>query len=63
MPLFMARYCGVAWYCTNAACQASCDKGGTTPVTGFHSVIESPDSVRRVAPPTSTMASTKAATA
>ena len=33
-----------------------------TPVTGFHSVIERPDSVRRVAPPTSTMAKTSAAT-
>ena len=32
-------------------------------MTGFHSVIESPDFVSRVAPPTSTIASTKAATA
>ena len=34
-----------------------------TPVTGFHSVIESPDSVSRVAPPTSTIAKISAATA
>ena len=29
--------------------------GGSVPVTGFHSTMDSPDSVRRVAPPTSTM--------
>ncbi len=34
-----------------------------TPVTGSHWVIERPDSVSRVAPPTSTMAKTSAATA
>ena len=33
------------------------------PMTGRHSVIDRPDSVSRVAPPTSTMASTSAATA
>ena len=33
------------------------------PVTGFHSTIESPDSVRRVAPPTSTMIAISAAIA
>src|ERR1700685_2864073 len=32
-------------------------------MTGFHSVIDNPDSVSRVAPPTKTMASTIAATA
>src|SRR5215469_3505534 len=32
-------------------------------MTGFHSVIDRPDSVSRVAPPTSTMANTSAATA
>ena len=31
------------------------------PVTGFHSTIDSPDSVRRVAPPTSTMIAISAA--
>jgi hypothetical protein len=35
--------------------------GGSAPVTGFHSTIESPDSVRRVAPPTSTMIAISAA--
>src|SRR5262245_60379382 len=32
------------------------------PVTGFHSVIESPDSVNRVAPPTSTISAIMVAT-
>ena len=41
---------------------ALADKGGRTPDTGFHSVIDNPDPVRRVAPPTTTMASTRAAT-
>jgi len=31
-------------------------------VTGFHSTIESPDSVSRVAPPTSTISAIRAAT-
>ena len=33
------------------------------PETGFHSVIDRPDSVRRVMPPTTTIAKTSAATA
>ena len=36
--------------------------GGITPVTGFHSVIDRPDSVSRVAPPTTTIRNTSAAT-
>jgi hypothetical protein len=36
---------------------------GFTPVTGFHCVIERPDSVSRVAPPTSTITKIGAATA
>ena len=35
--------------------------GGSVPVTGFHSTIESPDLVSRVAPPTSTMIAISAA--
>ncbi|GAC1573320.1 MAG: hypothetical protein NVS3B27_18980 [Novosphingobium sp.] len=33
------------------------------PLTGFHSVIETPDSVSRVIPPTTTMPTINAATA
>jgi hypothetical protein len=36
--------------------------GGSVPVTGFHSTIDKPDSVSRVAPPTSTMIAIRAAT-
>ena len=36
--------------------------GGRTPVTGFHSTIERPDSVSRVAPPTTTVKTISAAT-
>ena len=41
-------------YFSNSVCQAFCDIGGNAPVIGFHSVIDSPDSVRRVTPPKST---------
>src|SRR5512138_2360214 len=52
MPRLSSRYCGMAWYLANSACHSACESGGKTPVTGFHSTIESPDSVSRVAPPT-----------
>src|SRR6478735_1244867 len=42
----------MAWYLANSACHSAGESGGKTPVTGFHSTIESPDSVSRVAPPT-----------
>ena len=49
-------------YLSNSACQAVSLTGGTTPVTGFHSTIESPDSVSRVAPPTIKVTTISAAT-
>src|SRR5262245_58317034 len=52
MPRLSSRYCGMAWYLANSICHSACESGGRTPVTGFHSTIESPDSVSRVAPPT-----------
>ena len=42
----------MAWYFVNSDCHSLSDSGGNTPVTGFHSTIERPDSVNRVAPPT-----------
>ena len=57
MPLLMNRYCGMCWYFSNAACQAAADSGGRAPVTGRHSVIDRPDPVSRVAPPTITIGS------
>src|SRR6516164_8994933 len=63
MPALRCVYCGIAWYFSNSACQPASESGGMTPVTGRHSTIERPDSVSRVAPPTSTSAMTSAATA
>src|SRR6516162_11354140 len=53
----------MALYFSNSACHANASSGGTTPVTGFHSTIDRPDSVSRVAPPTTTVTNIRAATA
>src|SRR3546814_1688162 len=47
----------------NSASHTASLSGGSTPVTGSHSVIDRPDSVRRVMPPTATTAITSSATA
>ena len=52
MSRFIASYCGEARYFSNSACQAAASSGGSAPVTGRHSVIDRPDSVSRVRPPT-----------
>src|SRR5215467_3412786 len=62
MPRLSHSYCGMVLYFANSACQSASPSGGKTPVTGFHSTIESPDSVSRVAPPTNTIANTSPAT-
>src|SRR5712691_7712266 len=62
MPGLRSRYCGMVWYLANSACHWASSSGGTTPVTGRHSTIDSPDSVSRVAPPTTSVASISAAT-
>mgnify|MGYP007051632478 CR=1 FL=1 len=54
---------GVSLYFANSSNQSSCESGGMTPVIGFHSVMLRPDSVRRVTPPTTTMAKTRVADA
>src|ERR1700722_19759679 len=56
MPAFNSLYCGICWYFANSACQAAADSGGRMPVTGCHSVIDSPDQVSRVMPPITTIA-------
>jgi hypothetical protein len=63
MPRFTSWYCVVAWYRPNAARQPASSSGGITPMIGFHSVIDRPDPVSRVAPPTTTSANTTAAVA
>src|SRR6188472_1102873 len=50
-----ARYSGICWYFANSAAQSAADSGGTMPMTGFHSVIDRPDDVSRVMPPTTTI--------
>src|SRR5690242_9114505 len=52
MPRLSSRYCGIVWYFVNSVCHSASESGGSAPATGFHSTIESPDSVSRVAPPT-----------
>ena len=63
MPRLTWRYCGIWRYFSKASCQAASESGGTMPMMGCHSVMESPDPVRRVAPPILTIANTRAATA
>ena len=63
MPLFSVWYCGICWYLWNASSQALSPSGGSAPMIGCHSVIDSPDPVSRVAPPTTTIASTNPAIA
>ncbi len=63
MSALSSAYCGMSLYFSNSACQAASPRGGSTPITGFHSVMDRPDWVRRVAPPTTTMAKMQAATA
>ena len=60
MPWFTSLYSGVAWYFENATAQSDSDKGGSVPTIGCHSVMDSPECVRRVMPPTTIMANTSA---
>ena len=63
MPLLTWWYCGICRYLANASGQSACDSGGMVPTIGFHSVIDRPEPVSRVAPPTLTIRNTSAATA
>src|SRR4030095_5874465 len=60
MPRLTCRYSGVAWYFSNAACHCVSSRGGSVPTIGCHSVIDRPECVRRVTPPTTTIANTSA---
>src|SRR6476646_6372533 len=62
MSWLSAAYCGICLYFSNAASQSVSLSGGMAPRIGCHSVIERPLSVRRVAPPTTIIAKTRAAT-
>src|SRR5262249_5249145 len=63
MPLLASSYSDEVLYFSNSNTQAPCPTGGRTPVTGRHSTIDSPESVSRVAPPTITMSTSRAAIA
>src|ERR1700726_4858777 len=52
---WMARYSGICRYFANSEAQSPADSGGTMPITGFHSVIDRPERVSRVTPPTTTI--------
>jgi hypothetical protein len=60
IPLFTCRYSGVARYLANAASQPAVVSGGSVPTIGCHSVIDRPECVRRVTPPTTMIANTSA---
>ncbi len=51
---------GVSLYFSNWAAQSASVSGGRVPMKGCHSTIDRPEWVRRVAPPTTTMAKTRA---
>jgi hypothetical protein len=42
-------------YLANSVAQSAAESGGTMPITGCHSVIDKPDRVSRVIPPTTTI--------
>ena len=50
--------CGICLYFSNSAAQVAASIGGIAPVTGFHSVMDSPEPVSRVAPPSAIIATT-----
>jgi hypothetical protein len=52
----------MALYLLKASIQSASFIGGIAPMIGFHSVIDRPEPVRRVTPPTTTMANTSTAT-
>ena len=51
---------GVSLYFSNVPAHWASFRGGSAPTSGCHSTMESPEWVRRVAPPTTTMAKTRA---
>jgi hypothetical protein len=60
MPLLTCWYSGVARYLAKASSHCASVNGGSVPTIGCHSVIDKPEWVRRVTPPTTTIANTSA---
>src|SRR5438105_2329165 len=60
MSWLLRRNSGVRRYFANVSSHCAASSGGTAPTSGCHSTIESPECVRRVIPPTTTIANTSA---
>src|SRR6266513_1139944 len=60
IPGFTSRYSGVCLYFPKVSCHPASSSGGTEPTIGCHSTIDRPEWVRRVMPPTTTIANTSA---
>src|SRR5205809_622440 len=52
IALLICRYSGVSLYFANVCSHCASDSGGIAPTIGCHSVIDKPECVRRVTPPT-----------
>ncbi len=63
MPAFSWMYCGMRRYFAKASCQAASLSGGRAPTMGSHCVIERPEPVMRVSPPTVTIPKMRSAMA
>jgi hypothetical protein len=63
MPRLTNWYWVVAWYLAKATAQPWALSGGMTPMIGSHSVMDRPEPVSRVAPPTTTRPKTTRAVA
>ena len=55
MPGCRIWYWGICLYRANRCSQSAWDRGGRTPETGAHSMMDRPEPVRRVTPPSTTM--------
>lgn len=61
IPAFLNWYSGVSRYKSNTRCHSAAFNGGNVPMSGRHSTIDRPDSVRRVIAPIMAIANTIAA--
>ena len=59
MPLFTFWYSGNCLYSLKTSCQSTSFNGGIAPLINCQSVIDKPDSVRRVTPPIMTIIAVK----
>ena len=62
MPGCSSAYCGIVLYSANSRCHSASESGGKAPDSGAHSMIDRPEPVTRVAPPSTTMPQIIAAT-